>query len=192
MAEAGAGSTAEPASGTEADAAPGPDPGDQIVHGTPVASRGLVAAAGAVPGLSNHLTVEMQFSLQRWAVYAFVIAAVTDFFDGWLARRLNATSIWGAILDPIGDKVLVCGAVLGLLSLGPQPMVVPGEARLGQETAGQGAQTRQDHPGRPGTCFSANQSGGRGKGALEVDRLAGRGAAGRRRGGGGEAQRASS
>src|SRR6185369_3061348 len=68
------------------------------------------------------------FSLQRWAVYAFVIAAVTDFFDGWLARKLNATSIWGAILDPIGDKVLVCGAILGLLalspSLGPQPMVV--------------------------------------------------------------------
>src|SRR6185369_9724460 len=68
------------------------------------------------------------FSLQRWAVYAFVIAAVTDFFDGWLARKLNATSIWGAILDPIGDKVLVCGAILGLLalspSLGPQPYVV--------------------------------------------------------------------
>src|SRR5262249_9385928 len=41
-----------------------------------------------------------------------------------LARRLNATSVWGAILDPIGDKVLVCGAVLGLLALGPQPMVV--------------------------------------------------------------------
>ncbi|MDB5446973.1 MAG: CDP-diacylglycerol--glycerol-3-phosphate 3-phosphatidyltransferase, partial [Phenylobacterium sp.] len=67
---------------------------------------------------------DQQFALERWAVYAFVVAAVTDFFDGWLARRLNATSVWGAILDPIGDKVLVCGAVLGLLALGPQPMVV--------------------------------------------------------------------
>ena len=84
----------------------------------------LAAAAGAVPGVSNHLTMDMQFSLQRWAVYAFVIAAVTDFFDGWLARKLNAESIWGAILDPIGDKVLVCGAVLGLMALGPQPMVL--------------------------------------------------------------------
>jgi CDP-diacylglycerol--glycerol-3-phosphate 3-phosphatidyltransferase len=62
--------------------------------------------------------------LERWAAIAFVVAAVTDFFDGWLARRLNATSVWGAILDPIGDKVLVCGAVLGLLAIGPQPMVV--------------------------------------------------------------------
>ncbi len=84
----------------------------------------LAAAAGAVPGLSNKLSPELQFALERWAVYAFVVAAVTDFFDGWLARRLNATSVWGAILDPIGDKVLVCGAVLGLMSLGPQPMVL--------------------------------------------------------------------
>lgn len=84
----------------------------------------LAAAAGAVPYLSERLTPLQQFSLQRWAVYAFIVAAVTDFFDGWLARRMNAVSVWGAILDPIGDKVLVCGAILGLLSLGPQPMVV--------------------------------------------------------------------
>ena len=84
----------------------------------------LAAAAGAVPGLSNHLTMDVQFALQRWAVYAFVIAAVTDFFDGWLARKMDAETIWGAILDPIGDKVLVCGAVLGLMSLGAQPMVL--------------------------------------------------------------------
>ena len=84
----------------------------------------LAAAAGAVPYFSDRLESDQQFALERWAVYAFVIAAVTDFFDGWLARKLNATSVWGAILDPIGDKVLVCGAVLGLLSLGPQPMVV--------------------------------------------------------------------
>lgn len=84
----------------------------------------LAASAGAVPYLANGLEPHVQFGLQRWAVYAFVIAAVTDFFDGWLARKLNAESVWGAILDPIGDKVLVCGAILGLLSLGPQPMVV--------------------------------------------------------------------
>src|ERR1700751_613374 len=76
----------------------------------------LAAAAGAVPGLSDHLEPQVQFLLQRWAVYAFVIAAVTDFFDGWLARKLDPVSVWGAILDPIGDKVLVCGAILGLMS----------------------------------------------------------------------------
>ncbi len=60
----------------------------------------------------------MQFGLERWAFWAFVLAAVSDFFDGWLARRLHAETRWGAILDPIADKVLVCGAILGLLSLG--------------------------------------------------------------------------
>jgi CDP-diacylglycerol--glycerol-3-phosphate 3-phosphatidyltransferase len=49
---------------------------------------------------------------------------VTDFFDGWLARKLDAVSVWGAILDPIGDKILVCGALLGLMALGPNNMVV--------------------------------------------------------------------
>jgi len=95
----------------------------------------LAAAAGAVPGLSNHLTLETQFALQRFAVYAFVVAAVTDFFDGWLARKYDAVTVWGAILDPIGDKVLVCGAILGLMALGgAQPMVLlPGGLILFRE-----------------------------------------------------------
>lgn len=84
----------------------------------------LATAAGAVPYVSERLHPLQQFGLQRWAVYAFAIAAITDFFDGWLARRYNAVSVWGAILDPIGDKVLVCGAVLGLLVAGADKMVV--------------------------------------------------------------------
>src|SRR5690606_3972347 len=58
----------------------------------------LAAAAGGVPWRSERLEPESQFALQRWAFWAFVVAAVTDFFDGWLARKLNATSVWGAIL----------------------------------------------------------------------------------------------
>ena len=84
----------------------------------------LASAAGAGPWRADDIPVDLQFALQRWAFWAFAVAAITDFFDGWLARRMHAESIWGAILDPIGDKVLVCGAVLGLLALGPQPMVV--------------------------------------------------------------------
>ena len=49
------------------------------------------------------------------------IAAVTDFLDGWLARRVHATSRWGALLDPIADRVFVLTVVAtfmfsGLLS----------------------------------------------------------------------------
>ena len=95
----------------------------------------LAAAAGAVPGLSDHIEPDLQFALQRWAIYAFVVAAVTDFFDGWLARKYDAVTVWGAILDPIGDKVLVCGAILGLMALGgAQPMVLlPGGLILFRE-----------------------------------------------------------
>ncbi|MET0294826.1 MAG: CDP-diacylglycerol--glycerol-3-phosphate 3-phosphatidyltransferase [Phenylobacterium sp.] len=84
----------------------------------------LATAAGGVPWLSERLSPDDQFGLLRWAFIAFVAASVTDFFDGWLARKLDATSVWGAILDPIGDKVLVCGGVLGLLALGFDDMVV--------------------------------------------------------------------
>lgn len=57
------------------------------------------------------------YALARAAFIAFVVAAVTDYFDGWLARRLDAVSIAGAILDPIADKVLICAAILGLMTL---------------------------------------------------------------------------
>ncbi|WP_310539721.1 CDP-diacylglycerol--glycerol-3-phosphate 3-phosphatidyltransferase [Phenylobacterium sp.] len=84
----------------------------------------LAAAAGGVPYVSETLTPDTQFALQRFAFWAFVIAAVTDYFDGWLARKFDAVTVWGAILDPIGDKVLVAGAILGLMALGPAPAVV--------------------------------------------------------------------
>ncbi len=84
----------------------------------------LAAAAGGVPYVSEQLTPDMQFALQRFAFWAFVIAAITDYVDGWLARKLDAVTVWGAILDPIGDKVLVAGTILGLMALGAQPAVV--------------------------------------------------------------------
>ena len=56
--------------------------------------------------------------LVRFSLGAFIVAAVTDFLDGWMARRWEVTSLAGAILDPIADKVLVCGAIIGLLTVG--------------------------------------------------------------------------
>lgn len=51
------------------------------------------------------------------ATCAFVIAALTDWFDGWLARRWHQTSSFGAFLDPVADKLMVCAALLVLLDL---------------------------------------------------------------------------
>ena len=45
------------------------------------------------------------------------VAALTDWLDGWLARRLNQTSAFGAFLDPVADKFLVCASLLVLVHL---------------------------------------------------------------------------
>jgi len=51
------------------------------------------------------------------ATVLFVVFALTDWLDGWLARRLNQTSAFGAFLDPVADKFLVCAALLVLVKL---------------------------------------------------------------------------
>ena len=73
--------------------------------------------------------------LIRFALAAFVVAAVTDFFDGWLARRWGVTSLMGTILDPIADKILVCGAIFGLLAVGAAGVLIPGAIILFREFA---------------------------------------------------------
>ncbi|WP_157264656.1 CDP-diacylglycerol--glycerol-3-phosphate 3-phosphatidyltransferase [Azohydromonas aeria] len=51
------------------------------------------------------------------ATVLFVVFALTDWADGWLARRLNQTSSFGAFLDPVADKFLVCASLLILVQL---------------------------------------------------------------------------
>lgn len=49
------------------------------------------------------------------ATVVFVGAAITDWFDGWLARKLNQTSAFGAFLDPVADKLMVAAALIILV-----------------------------------------------------------------------------
>ena len=51
------------------------------------------------------------------ATVMFVIFAATDWLDGYLARKLDQTSAFGAFLDPVADKFLVCACVLVLVHL---------------------------------------------------------------------------
>jgi CDP-diacylglycerol--glycerol-3-phosphate 3-phosphatidyltransferase len=53
-----------------------------------------------------------------WAAALFAVAAVTDFLDGYLARRWHIESVLGAFLDTTADKLLVTGALLALTSIG--------------------------------------------------------------------------
>ena len=55
----------------------------------------------------------------RWAAAGlFVLAAVTDYLDGWLARKLNVVSDIGRVLDPIADKLLVAAVLVMLAGTG--------------------------------------------------------------------------
>lgn len=51
------------------------------------------------------------------ATVLFTLAAVTDWLDGWLARKLNQTSSFGAFLDPVADKLMVAAALVILVQL---------------------------------------------------------------------------
>ena len=51
------------------------------------------------------------------ATAGFLVAAITDWIDGWLARKLNQTSAFGAFLDPVADKLMVAAALVMLVKL---------------------------------------------------------------------------
>jgi CDP-diacylglycerol--glycerol-3-phosphate 3-phosphatidyltransferase len=58
-----------------------------------------------------------QHTINLVATVLFVAAAITDWVDGWLARKLGQTSAFGAFLDPVADKLLVCAALVMLVEL---------------------------------------------------------------------------
>ena len=68
------------------------------------------------------------------ATVMFVVFALTDWLDGYLARRLNQTSSFGAFLDPVADKFLVCASLLVLVHLGRADVFV-GLIIIGREIA---------------------------------------------------------
>lgn len=60
--------------------------------------------------------------LKQISLVVYIIAAITDWYDGWLARKFNYITEWGKFLDPLADKVLTSGAffvfvIVGVLDL---------------------------------------------------------------------------
>ncbi len=57
-------------------------------------------------------------TVDRLAAGLFLLAALSDWLDGWLARRLGQTSAFGAFLDPVADKLIVATALVELVAQG--------------------------------------------------------------------------
>ena len=76
----------------------------------------------------------------RWSneicAFVFAVAALTDWMDGFLARRLKQITSLGAFLDPVADKLMVATALVLLVEADPKPWVaVPAAVIVGREIA---------------------------------------------------------
>lgn len=76
-----------------------------------LANKLTMARIAAIPVIC--ILMDLPGQLAAWAaMLLFVLAAVTDYFDGYVARNYNQMSTWGRVLDPIADKLLVAAVVL--------------------------------------------------------------------------------
>jgi len=81
-----------------------------IMTWTRIVAIPLIVGVYYLPGLPKAAQNEI-------ATVMFVLFAVTDWLDGYLARKLNQTSAFGAFLDPVADKFLVCASLLILVHM---------------------------------------------------------------------------
>lgn len=73
----------------------------------------------AIPMLVLVFYLPIPMVTRNWlATGIFLLAAITDWLDGYLARRLGESTPFGAFLDPVADKLLVCAALVVLVSIG--------------------------------------------------------------------------
>lgn len=77
-----------------------------------------------IPGKSGHIL----------ATIVFIVAALTDWFDGYLARNLNQTTRFGMFLDPVADKLIISVAlILVVAEIGKAYIAIPAAIIVGRE-----------------------------------------------------------
>lgn len=71
-----------------------------------------------VPVLIVLMLFEQTPALSLVTAIIFAFASITDFFDGYIARKYNLVSVYGKIMDPLADKLIVASAMIMLISMG--------------------------------------------------------------------------
>ncbi|MCB0743927.1 MAG: CDP-diacylglycerol--glycerol-3-phosphate 3-phosphatidyltransferase, partial [Ignavibacteriae bacterium] len=56
--------------------------------------------------------------LKQISLAIYILAAITDWYDGWLARKFNYITTWGKFMDPLADKVLTSTAFFAFVAIG--------------------------------------------------------------------------
>ena len=57
-------------------------------------------------------------AMRQWSLVVFILAAITDWYDGWVARRWGYVTRWGTFFDPFADKVVTSAALIAYIYLG--------------------------------------------------------------------------
>lgn len=74
-----------------------------------------------IPVLIILFSVKQNTTIEMLSCIVFTVAALTDFIDGWIARKYHIETVLGKLMDPLADKVLVTTALVMLIPLGKIP-----------------------------------------------------------------------
>lgn len=71
-----------------------------------------------VPVLIALFSMEQTATIEAWSFLVFTVAVLTDFIDGYVARKFRVETVVGKLMDPLADKVLVATVLIMLIPLG--------------------------------------------------------------------------
>ncbi|KXZ39826.1 CDP-diacylglycerol--glycerol-3-phosphate 3-phosphatidyltransferase [Alkalithermobacter thermoalcaliphilus JW-YL-7 = DSM 7308] len=85
-----------------------------------LANKLTLLRIGLVPVFIVTVLTDIDYSLTI-AACVFIVASITDFLDGYIARKYNMISNFGKFMDPLADKILVASALISMVELGLVP-----------------------------------------------------------------------
>ena len=87
---------------------------DDVTRSSRVWTLPNLLSAMRLAGVPLFLWLVLGPEEDAWALVVLMVAGITDFLDGWLARKLNQQTVVGQILDPVADRLYILAVVLGL------------------------------------------------------------------------------